>query len=173
MSATLAAICLIVVLGGCDGIAGATDGESNFSVELASETLDTGAVRVDEIDGGQYGDIVEGTQDVLRDEEAYASFWERLHADQNSVPDRPEVDFGAQIVVAVVLGERPTGGYSVGIDEVLASESREELEVRFTESVPGGECVATQVLTSPYVLATVETQSGNVTFNGTEETRSC
>jgi len=169
----LAAFCLVLVLGGCDGIFGATDETPNFSVELATETLNTGAVTVEEIDRGQYGDIVDGTQEVLRDEDAYASLWRRLYADQDSVPDRPAVDFDTQIVVAVVLGQRPTGGYGVGIDEVLTTESGGQIQVRFTESVPGDECGTIQVLTSPYVLAVVETESGDVTFAGSEETRPC
>lgn len=167
------ALCLLVVFGGCDGITGATDEAPDFSVEMTKETLDTGAVNVDEIEGGQYGDIVEGTQDVLRDEEAYASFWERLHTDRNSVPDRPEVNFETEIVVAVVLGQRPTGGYSVGIDEVLTTESGGQIQVQFTESVPGDECGVTQALTSPYVLVAIEAQNEEVEFSGSEETRSC
>lgn len=168
-----AALCLLVVSGGCDGITGAADGDPDFPVEVAKETLDTGAVNVDEIDGGQYGDIVEGARDVLRDEDVYASFWERLHADRNSVPDRPEVDFENKIVVAVVLGQRSTGGNSVGVDEVLTTESGGQIQVQFTESVPGDECGVTQVLTSPYVLVAVEAQNEEVEFSGSEETRSC
>lgn len=171
--ALLAALCLAIVVGGCDGILGATDGETDFSVEVASETLDAGAVGIEEIDQGQYGDIVEGTRDVLRDKEAYASFWERLHADRTPVPDRPEVNFENKIVVAVVLGQRPTGGYSAGIDEVLATESGGQIQVRFTEVVPGEECGVTQALTSPYALVAVEAQDEEVEFSGSTETRSC
>lgn len=173
LSVVFTALCLLVVPGGCDGITGATDEKPDFSVEMATETLDTGAVNVDKIEGGQYGDIVEGTQDVLRDEDAYASFWERVHADRTPVPDRPEVDFDNKIVVAVVLGQRPTGGYGVGIDEVLTTENGGQIQVRFTEAVPGDECGTIQVLTSPYVLAAVEAQDEEVEFSGSEETRSC
>lgn len=170
--ALLGALGMLVVLGGCDSISGA-DEPTDFSVEMTSETLNTGAVNVEEIDRGQHGDIVEGTREVIRDEQAYAAFWEQLHADRNSVPDRPTVDFETQIVVAVVLGERPTGGYGVAVDEVLTTESGTPIQVRFTESIPGDGCPATQALTSPYVLATVEAQGGEVTFSGDEETRSC
>ncbi|PSQ88355.1 MAG: hypothetical protein BRD43_04645 [Bacteroidetes bacterium QS_4_64_154] len=109
----------------------------------------------------------------LRDEETYASFWERLHADRNSVPDRPEVDFEEKVVVAIVLGRRSTGGYGVEIDEVLASDGGGRIQVQFAETVPGNDCVVTQALTSPYVLATVEAQDEDLTFEGAEETRSC
>jgi hypothetical protein len=45
--------------------------------------------------------------------------------------------------------------------------------VTFTETVPGDGCIVTQALTSPYVLATVEAQGGDFTFERSEETRSC
>lgn len=173
LSVAFTALSLLVVAGGCDGIMGAADDGPDFSVEMTTETLDTGTVNVGALGGGQYGDIVEGTQEVLRDEEAYASFWERLHTDRTPVPDRPEVDFESKIVVAVVLGQRPTGGYSVGIDEVLTTESGGQIQVRVTETVPGDGCGVTQALTSPYVFVAIEAQNEKVEFSGSKETRSC
>ncbi|MFB6099505.1 MAG: protease complex subunit PrcB family protein, partial [Salinibacter sp.] len=158
---------LVFGMGGCDSV-----GET-FSKQMVAHTLNTGAVKVNQIDQGQYGDIVDGTKRVLRDEEAYASFWKTLHADQESVPDRPKVDFSERVVVAIVLGRRPTGGYTVGVDEVLASEDGEKIRVRFTETVPGENCIVTQALTSPYVLVSVEAREESFTFEGTKTTRSC
>ena len=170
-SAVLLVTVLLIGVGGCDG-AGA-DGDTNFPAEVATETLNTGAVNVDQIDRGQYGDIVEGTQTVLRDEDAYASFWERLHAAQSSVPERPGVDFQERVVIAVVLGQRSSGGYGVKIDAVMASEKGGQMKVQFTETVPGDNCYVTSALTSPYVLAIVEAQDVDITFEGTEETQPC
>jgi hypothetical protein len=169
----LLTILLLIAVGGCNGLVNGVDDGSDFTTDVATEILNTGAVNVDQIDRGQYGDIVEGTQTVLRDEEVYASFWERLHADRGSVPERPSVDFDEEVVVAVVLGQRSSGGYSVAIDEALANDAGSQILVRFTETVPGDECGVTQALTSPYVLATVEAQEENFTFDGSEETRSC
>jgi len=168
----LLATLLLIVVGGCSGTVNGTDDGANFT-EVATETLSTGAVNVDQIDQGRYGDIVEGTQTVLRDEDAYASFWKRLHADQSSVPDRPEVDFEDTVVVAIVLGQRPTGGHSVEIDEVRATDDGGEMRVTFTETVPGDGCLVTQALTSPYVLATVEAQDEEFTFESSTKTHSC
>lgn len=169
----LLATLLLIVVGGCNGGVNGTDDGPNFTTEVATETLNTGAVNVDQIEKGQYSDLVEGTQAVLRDEEAYAAFWERLHADRDSVPERPGVDFDEEVVVAIVLGQRSTGGYSVEIDEVLTSAAGGTIQVRFTEAVPGEDCFVTQALTSPYVLVTVKAQDEDFTFEGAEETRSC
>lgn len=171
---TVAATLLLVVTGGCDSVP-FFDGEETpeFSIQVAHESIQSGSVNVDQIDRGQYGDIVEGTRKVFRDEEAYASFWERLHADRGSIPSRPEVDFNSRVVVAIVLGERPSGGYGVEIDEVLTSENGEEIQAQFTEVVPGDDCVVTGALTSPYILVAVEAKGGAFSFSRSTETRSC
>lgn len=161
------------VLGGCDGLGGQGETAAQFSEPVTTETLSEGSVNVDQIDKGQYGSIVEGTVRVLRDENAFSSFWTTLHADAGTVPERPEVDFASRVVVAVVMGQRPTGGYSVEIDEVLGSEEGDQIQVRYTEGVPEEGCAVTQALTSPYVLATVAAQDEDFTFEGVEETRSC
>lgn len=167
------ALLLLVATAGCDSVGNQEGNETQFSEPVSFSTLSGGSVSVEQIDRGQYGSIVEGTQRVLRDENAYASFWKKLHADRSSVPERPEVDFGNQVVVAVVMGERSTGGYSIEVDEVLRSEDENQIQVQFTEKVPGDGCQVTQALTSPYVLATVSVQDEGVTFEGTEAERSC
>jgi len=175
MLAACLAPLLLIVVGGCDAFSVLDDGNSapEFSTKVAHETLGAGAVNVEQIDRGQYGDVVEGIQTVLRDEDEYAAFWERLHADQKSVPERPSVDFDKQVVVAIVLGQRSSGGYGVKIDEVLANPSGKKLQVRYTKTTPGEGCAVTTVLTSPYVLATVETQGGDFRFSGSETTHTC
>jgi hypothetical protein len=166
-------VALLLALTGCNGIGNGPEDGPGVTTEVATETLNAGAVNVDQIDEGQYSDLVEGTQEILRDDDAYASFWKRLHADQDSLPERPAVDFEKRVVVAIVLGKRPTGGYGVEIDEVLAEEGGGERRVKFTEAVPGDECFVTQAQTSPYVLATVEAQDEPFTFEGSQETRPC
>lgn len=167
---SLAAL-LLVATTGCDGT-GIQENDPAFPVTVEHEVLTDGAVDVDEIARGAFGDI-QGTTSVIQDEETYASFWEKLHAGREPVPQRPHVDFETEVVVAIVLDEKPTGGYGVRIDEVTATENGEQMEVRFTEVEPGDECGVIQVLTSPYVVATAETQAREVTFSRSVETRSC
>jgi hypothetical protein len=163
----------LLALAGCIGVGNGPEDGPAAAPEVATDTLNSGTASVDQIAEGQYSDLVEGTQEILRDDDAYASFWERLHANQESPPERPAVDFEERVVVAIALGKRPTGGYGVKIDEVLAEEGGGEMKVKFTETVPGDECFVTQAQTSPYVLATVEAQDEPFTFEGSEETRPC
>lgn len=175
----LVLIVALLLVGGCDSVGTDPDEGTNFDTELVTQSLTSGAVNTGEIDSGQYGEVVEGTQTVLRDQAAYESLWSQLHGDQSTTPDPPTVDFESEIVVAVVLGERPTGGYEVEIDEVLASEEDGEMRVEYTETVPGDACAVMQVQTSPYVLVTVDIQDqpvgpdDEVKFSASEQTRSC
>jgi hypothetical protein len=163
---------------GCDGLGTDPGSEAGFNTEVETQTVKADAVNIEQIDRGQYGNIVDGTQTVLRDQGEFASFWSDLHADQSTTPDLPAVDFESQVVVAVVLGERPNGGYEVEVDQVMANED-EAMRVEYTETVPGETCGVTQVLTSPYVLVTVDVEEQSVdpdegvTFSSSEETRSC
>ena len=168
----------LLLMTGCDSVGTDPGSEAGFNTEVETQTIKTSSVNTGEIDRGQYGNIVDGTQTVLRDEGEFSSFWSDLHADQSTTPDLPAVDFESQVVVAVVLGERPTGGYEVGIDEVMANEDG-AMRVEYTETVPGEACAVTQALTSPYVLVTVDVEEQSVdpdegvSFSSSEETRSC
>ena len=174
---------LLITVGGCGGVGSDPDDGTTFDTEVEAQTLANGAVNTEEIDRGQYGDIVEGTRTVARDQATYEELWSQLHADESAAEGEgsnpPELSFDSHVVVAVVLGERPTGGYAVDVDAVQASEDGGEMRVEFTETVPGAGCAVTQALTSPYVLVAVDVQdesidaNAEVTFNGSEETRSC
>lgn len=179
LRAPLVFVGVLLLLGGCDSVSTTPDDGGNFDTEVETQTMKADAVNLDQIDRGQYGNIVDGTQAVLRNEGDFASFWADLHADRSTTPDVPSVDFEQQIVVAIVLGERSTGGYSVGIDQVMADEEQGEMRVEFTETVPGDTCAVTQALTSPYVVATVDLQGepvdpdDEVAFARSEQTDSC
>ncbi len=176
--AVFVAACLLVALGGCDGVGSDADDPPEYTTNVTTETLKVDGVNLDQINKGQYGNLVEGTRAVLQTQEDYEALWADLHADRSTVPAPPSVDFESEVVVAIVLGERPTAGYSVEIEGVEASEDGEEARIQFTEVVPS--CAAAQVLTAPYVLAKMDRQGaaaaiGNdaVTFEGREETRTC
>ncbi len=171
----------ILLIGACTGAGPPPTDETNFDADVETQAVAKGTVNTQEIDRGKYGDIVEGTQAVLRNEDELADFWAKLHegqtgAHEDALPDPPPVDFDARMVVAIVLGERSTGGYSVDIDRVVADEDEGAMRVEFVETVPGDACAATQVLTSPYILVAVNVQDGpadandEVLFSRSEQT---
>jgi hypothetical protein len=97
-------------------------------------------------------------QVVVRSAAEWQSLWQR-HA-----PGRPAptVDFTRNMVLAVFLGSRPSGGYQVEITGVRSDGKG--LVVEWTERRPGPGQMAAQVLTSPSHIVTVPRQDGEVRF---------
>lgn len=59
-----------------------------------------------------------------------------------------EIDFDANDLVIVALGEQATGGYAVNIDSIQLQAG--ELAVSGKATTPGPDAVTTQALTYPY-----------------------
>jgi VWFA-related protein len=95
---------------------------------------------------------------VARSAAEWQSLWQR-HA-----PGRPSptVDFAKNMVVAVFLGSRPTGGYQVEITGVRTDGKT--LVVQWAERRPAPGQMAAQVLTAPSHIVTVPRHAGEVRF---------
>ena len=90
--------------------------------------------------------------------------WFAMHANQLSPPAVPEVDFGSETVIILILGERPSAGYSVRAAETTLRDG--SIEVRIAVSSPGPDVMTASVLTSPFQLSAIEITGVPVTFVG-------
>jgi hypothetical protein len=95
---------------------------------------------------------------VARNDAEWRALWQR-HAPARTPPP---VDFSKNMVLAVFLGSRPSGGYQVQITGVRSEG--DTLVVEWSESRPGPGQVAAQVMTSPAHIVTVPRHSGDVRF---------
>ena len=64
--------------------------------------------------------------------------------------------------IAIFAGERPTGGFTVSVEEV--TESVSGLEVAYRVSGPPPDAMVSQALTSPFQMIAVESQAATVRF---------
>ena len=97
---------------------------------------------------GLQGGVTAASHRVVRDAAAWDAFWQDVQtsAPRPFRPDREQA-------VAVFLGERRTGGYTVRIENAAAQEGR--LVVTYQESPPPPGTMVTQALTSPWALVVV------------------
>lgn len=65
-----------------------------------------------------------------------------------------KVDLGREALVMVTLGQKPTAGYSVGLQSALAQGKSLVLDMRVSEPAP--DMMVAQVITSPCVVLAVE-----------------
>jgi len=90
------------------------------------------------------------------------SQWKSLSHDLAPNAKPAPVDFTKSTVIGVLLGTRPTGGFSVEITGI--ERQGKELIVTWLEKKPGPDEMVTQVLTSPYHLVTIDRFDGPVKF---------
>lgn len=108
---------------------------------------------------------------VIRDEAAWRSFWRELHGNVVPPPEPPAVDFSRQMVIGASMGQRPSGGYAIDIEEIY--EDGGTLFPVVLETSPGPLCTTIQVITAPVVAVLVERTGASVTFVEKTETRDC
>ena len=101
-------------------------------------------------------------QSVARTASEFETLW-RKHAPSQPLP---AVDFGKQMVLAVFLGSRPSGGFNVQITNVRSSGK--DLVVQWVETRPAPGMSAATVMTSPAHLVTVPQTDGAVRFEKLE-----
>ena len=112
--------------------------------QLAWETVASGT-QATGIDGPRY--------QLITREDQLISMWNQVHASQLQLPPLPQVDFQRETLVAIYLGQRSTGGYSVAVRRVSVEGSDLYLDTEFREPAAGA--ITTQALTSPWTLVRV------------------
>jgi hypothetical protein len=109
------------------------------------------------LDAGDQG-IESRREAVVRTAAEWAALWKEL----GSSRPRPAVDFAKSTVLGICLGSRPTAGFSVKIDTIERQGT--EIVVTYRERGPNPTDMVAQMLTSPYLLVTIEKFDGRVRF---------
>jgi hypothetical protein len=65
----------------------------------------------------------------------------------------PNLSFDTRAVVVAFQGQKPTGGYSISIAQIL--RDGRNLTVHASENAPGRTDITTEVLTSPFVAVSI------------------
>ena len=107
---------------------------------------------------GPMSAITDARQVVVRS----SAEWEALWKEHGATQPLPVVNFSKEIVAAVFLGSRPTGGFSV---EILSTRLEgDALIVEYGERRPGRGDIVSQVLTSPFHIVRFPAHKGSVRF---------
>lgn len=125
----------------------------------------------DSIAFAQYSGVTQAQNFVIRDAAAWSDLWRQIHANLDSVPPTPNIDFMQEMIVAVALGSRNTGGYNVLLTQ--ATEDAAGILVQAGETSPGSGCFTTQALTQPIDVARVARNDQPVRFLLTQDVVDC
>jgi hypothetical protein len=114
---------------------------------------------------------MDGKQIVVADADAWAAEWQAIWSNHVPVPPVPAVDFTSSVIVIAALGQRPTTGYSVVIEQVRLANGSLAVDVR--ERSPGTSCATGQAVTSPVHIVQVPRQATTAAFTIRRVTYSC
>lgn len=115
------------------------------------------------IDQGEFGGPKVAKEEVISSQDAYTTFFE------DSPPNTPDVNWEEEMVLAVALGERRSGGYSVEINRIrhhTIGFMQGSVEIRYVETVSSG--ATHDALTYPYHA--VKCQRVGYRYDFTKET---
>lgn len=108
---------------------------------------------------------------VITSQAKWQSFWNSSHSNQDPIPSLPQIDFSKETVVAVFMGGKSTGGYSIEIEKISFKPVGSGdpglapmIIVNFKETSPAQGDIVTQATTSPYHIVKIPKQSTNNYF---------
>lgn len=99
------------------------------------------------VEEGSYCQIKEIGAHTIQNKSDWEKFWHRHSGNSQSQP--PKVDFRWNTVVAMYLGEKRTGGYSIKVKEIV--DTGEDLLI-FTEKTTPEGGFATMAFSQPFCI---------------------
>ncbi len=94
---------------------------------------------------------------VIDNQEDWDNLWTLASEDE-----LPAVNFEEEMVLAVFMGMRSTGGYSIEMVEII--EKDEVIEVMIEETVPGEDDMVAMVITYPEHIVKIEKTDKPIVF---------
>lgn len=156
----LEAIAVVLIFFGGNGCARQSSIEEELPETVQEEGME---ITIQPIVTEAVSGVTERHRLVIRKEEEWVAFWNEVVSRRTPRPEAPSLDFDRHMVIAASMGTRPTGGYSISIDDVSRRQSR--LVVTVSEMSPGPGCATIQALTSPVTVVLIPRSDDPMTFN--------
>ena len=121
------------------------------------------------IEKGFFSGITEKKNSIIRRQDQWAELWNKHTSTRTPHPQAPVIDFTENIILAVFMGQKPSGGFAVEITRVEKCEN--ELVVFFSEVEAPPNAEVTAVLTQPYHIIKIEKIGLKTRFKKSEEER--
>jgi len=118
---------------------------TSFSIVFALLPFIEFNVNFETIDLGHYCAHRERVDYIIQTQQEWDELWQKTYGASLEAPD---INFSSNIVIAVYMGERATGGYRIEITNI--GENEEHIRVHIRETRPSPFDFVTMALTQPY-----------------------
>ena len=124
-----------------------------LTATCASTTVHSEVTTLTHVEAGVHSSLHSRTFLVIESAEAFALWYQDLHAHRMPPPPVPRIDFSKHLVLAVSMGHRPTGGYAIRLAE--AAQDGDTIKITVLERQPAPGTAQITVVTSPYAIASL------------------
>ena len=122
---------------------------------LSGTMPETGArIKIEKEWKGYNCGYTKATRMILYTEDQWKEIWGKAQVLRLPKPELPKIDFEKEMVIAVFMGERSSGGYSIEIIKIIRTEK--EIVVEVEEKEPPSESLRTMALTQPYHIVVIK-----------------
>lgn len=128
-------------------------------------------VNYSEIKAGNNSDYNEFTSIKITSTKELTVVWNRFYSKYDRKPPVPNIDFETEMLIAVALGERNSGGFTIHITKVL--ESDKVIFITAEETKPGNSCASPSVMIYPFQLILVPKSDKEITYTKTVKINEC
>lgn len=104
--------------------------------------------------GDQAVGFASASYQLVTSQDELISLWQRAYGSRLTVPALPSLDFRRETIIALFMGSRSSGGYSMDVTDVREEGGELYVELQVTEPAPG--TITTQALTSPWLILRVQ-----------------
>ena len=112
-----------------------------------------GKISIRTLAKGAFSGVMDSKQEVIKDQTAWEKFWSAHCASAKPAPPIPAVDFAKEMVIAVTMGKKNSGGYAIEITGVETMANHLNILVKRTSPAPGAITIA--ALTAPFHFVVV------------------
>lgn len=124
------------------------------------------------LDKGSQCSVMEPKQILAKSQAEFDAVWREAFESMDMPPAKPSVDFTANWVIAVFMGEKNKGGYEMDIQSISQAHGSTVIEIK--EIKPGPNCLSTMSIEYPYLLASMPRQQvEKVDFKSVVVLRDC
>ena len=132
----------------------------------------TPLTRFRESDGfAQFSGLTDSVRVVIRESTEWTRYWAIINRPFFPQPPEPAVDFSREAGIVASLGSRPTGGFTIRIDQVTTEADR--LIVSVVRTLPGAGCALAAVVTQPVDIVRIATPAQPIAFVERVERTDC
>ncbi len=119
-------------------------------INKKSRSISQDIIAFDIIAQDEFGGMTDSKFIVIKDEATFSEIFKLIGKGRLPELELPTIDFKKETVIALFLGEKASGGYSITVEQIVAINDKVNVAYKVASPKPGD--MVTTVMTQPYCI---------------------